>query len=513
MKRLHKMTVEGRELTVYVPPSYRESEGRYPVAYIQDGGDQFAQCINYLDHLFAQGRLTELILVGITSHNRNDEYTPWLALPLVDSIPPFAGIGRAYVDEVADLIKPWIDQQYRTKREAEHTAIIGGSLGGLISLFAAYWRPETFGRIGLLSASFWYEGVMAYMKEHGDLAKEIHLFMSVGDCEGIYKHNAQKDMVQNTRNAYALLLEKGLPASQVRFVVEPEGTHDDLFMTKRFPEALQWLFPVQAEMRVEAYSIPGTEQWLMHAKRTGREYRILVAVPTTPPPEQGYPVLYSLDGNASFGSLAEAMRLQTRPPRGLPPAIIVSIAYDAVGPIVTDRRFYDYTVQADASELRQRPDGSPWPETGGAELFLSFIEEELKPAIERRFPIDRQQQALFGHSLGGFFALHVLFFQPAAFRYYIAGSPSVWWKGHHLLQRLPELEANLRGAETQADLLIAIGAEEKQSMVEDAERLYRMLAPYQELGLRVEHRSFEGEGHVSVIHPLISPMLRFILQK
>lgn len=64
----------------------------------------------------------------------------------------------------------------------------------------------------------------------------------------------------------------------------------------------------------------------------------------------------------------------------------------------------------------------------GAEQFLAFIEEELKPLIEREVPIDRTRQTLFGHSLGGWLVLYTLFTRSRAFQYYAAGSPSIWWK-------------------------------------------------------------------------------------
>jgi predicted alpha/beta superfamily hydrolase len=384
----------------------------------------------------------------------------------------------------------------------------------LISLFAGYWRPETFARIGLLSTSFWYESVITFEKEHTAPEAHMRIFMSVGTCEGIYKHSAQQNMVQYMLEARTAWIEKGFPPERLRFVTEEGGTHDALFMIKRFPEALMWLFGHPGGNAVPTalanYVLPGSKQLVMHAARTGREYRIFIASPTAPPPEGGYPVLYALDGNASFGSLTEAMRLQSRPPHGIEPVVIVSIGYDSEDPIVTDRRFYDYTERADSSELPPRPDGSAWPETGGAEHFLAFIEEELKPAVEGLFPIDRERQALFGHSLGGLFAMHVLFTRPASFSSYIAGSPSVWWKNYSLLKRWPVLEKQLQRGEINAGLLIGIGSEEKLSIVEGAQRVYSLLLPYRRQGLNLAFRQFEGEGHVSVIPPLISLMLRFI---
>lgn len=519
MKHFEHVKVGQREIILYLPPSYaQQPDRRYPVAYVQDGGYLFTECSNYLEHLFAIGELDELILVGITTLNRNDEYTPWPAESLLPHRSPFGGKGKAYVDEVADVLKPYIDDHYRTQKEAEYTAIIGGSFGGLISLFAGYWRPETFGLIGLLSTSFWYEGVMDYIQDHEGLSNRLKVFMSVGLCEGIYKQNVQKHMVSNTKAAASLFVEKGLPEHSLRFVADPQGTHDDLFMIQRFPEALQWLFKKRGDVQdpqdpaaesIREFSIPGTEVWDMKSDRTGRSYRIHIAKPADPPPEEGYPVLYSLDANASFGTLAESMRLQSRRPHGISPALIVGIGYDSNDPIVSNERFYDYTVYADEAELPARPNREPWPKTGGADEFLTFIEEELKPRVEERYAIDRSKQSLFGHSLGGFLSLYSLFTRPGTFQRYIAASPSVWWKNHVLYKVWNDREEAKAQQEKRLELLIVVGAEEKPSMVRDAKDLYALLQA-SSTGIHSMLQVIEDEGHVSVIPSLISPMFRFI---
>lgn len=517
MNRFYDLTVGQREVVVYLPPSYESSRQHYPVAYVQDGDFLFTGCSNYLEHLYASGALEELILVGITTEKRNDEYTPWPAKALIESQAAFGGKGREYVEEIATVIKPYVDNHYRTKKAAEFTAMIGGSFGGLISLFAGYWRPDTFGRLGLLSTSFWYEGLMDYIRQEGELNKDLRIYMSVGLCEGIYKQNAQKDMVPNTKAAARLFIDKGFPEDSLRMVLDPEGTHDDVFMIQRFPEALQWLFnhrPAAQSIVKESereFRIPGTRMWDMESKITGRKYRIFIAEPVGPPPEEGYPVLYSLDGNASFGSLAESIRLQSRRPHGISPAVIVGIGYDSEEPIVTNERFYDYTVHADETELPARPERSPWPQTGGAEAFLTFIEEELKPRVETSYPIDTSRQALFGHSLGGFLTLYSLFTRFGSFQRYIAASPSVWWKNHVLYQTWNETKERLEQHGRCAELLIYVGTGEKPSMIKDAKELYDVLSVGNQ-GVHAILREVEGEGHVSILPSLISPMLRFITQ-
>ncbi|QNK60904.1 alpha/beta hydrolase [Paenibacillus sp. PAMC21692] len=520
------MEANGRQLTILLPPSYETEAGRdrrYPVAYVQDGGDLFQLVANQLQHLTLQGKLQEVLYVGVHTPNRNDEYTPWPAPPLLSAYPAFGGGARAYLDELADMVKPFVDGQFRTKPEREHTALIGGSFGGLVSLLGGLWRPDSFGLLGLLSASFWYEGVMPYLRDNGAPRDDLRIYMSVGDAEGIYKANIQRHMVEATLEARRLWQEKGFPDDRLRFRLEEGGTHDALCMAGNLPRALQWLFAPAAKEAVAAlkpvmsreangYAVPRTEQHEIQSRRIGRRYRIFISIPAGDPPPEGFPVLYTLDANASFASIAEAVRLQVRGPQGICPTIVVGIGYDAEGPIVSEKRFLDYTDHADPSELPVRPDGSDWPVTGGATAFSDFIEEELKPAIEALYPVDRTRQTLFGHSLGGYYVLRTLAENPDSFQTYIAGSPSIWWKNHALLDRLPELERRLSSGEVRAALLIGVGGREKAGMVEDAEQLYQRLLPLaaEEGRLRLSFRKFEEEGHVSVIHPLISEMLRFI---
>lgn len=234
-----------KQISVYLPPSYSKSENaRFPVVYLQDGIDLVSQVFNLLSHKFRIKELSELIIVGIEPNNRIHEYTPWPAASLRGAgHPGFGGKGAEYIEYITDILKPHIDKTYRTLSEPEHTGMIGASLGGLISLYAGYLRPDVFGKIGALSASFWYEGMLSYVESNPlPLHKEGKLFLSVGSLEGVYKENIQRHMVPHTIRAHELLLEKGMTTDRLKFVLEEGGTHDDVFFAKQFTEALQWMF-------------------------------------------------------------------------------------------------------------------------------------------------------------------------------------------------------------------------------------------------------------------------------
>ena len=261
--------------------------------------------------------------------------------------------------------------------------------------------------------------------------------------------------------------------------------------------------------------LPRTEQWVMESRHERRKYQISVATPIQPPPPGGYPVIYLLDGNSVFATMTEAMRMQCHRPdkTGVLPAVIVGIGYQTEAAFSPDR-YYDFTPIA-TSEYSQKSDGTPLPKQGGAAGFLQFIEEELKPEIQRQFQIDATRQTLFGHSLGGLFTLHVLFTRPTAFQCYIAGSPSIHWIKPYLLEEEEQFVSGLQHKQQEVEVLITMGELEKGHVsgnLDQAKEMAQRLARLKEQGVNSQYVEFEGEGHVSVLLPLISRALRFALR-
>ncbi|WP_138754490.1 alpha/beta hydrolase [Paenibacillus sinopodophylli] len=521
MTKKECITIGERRINLYLPPSYFTSNKRYPIVYVQDGGELFKQCANHLNRLFLEGWLPELILAGVETPDREAEYRPWSPAEAPSGSLVFCGKGRAYVDELADRIKPYLDNHYRTDPNVERTSIIGSSMGGLITLFTAYSRPDAFGNIGLLSPSLGHVGLMAFLREQPALSDHLRIFLSVGAQEGMDDRTVPRNVV-HALELCKLWQAQGIPDSRLAFQLDEEGTDDTLFIVRQFPQVLLAFYGQEAERppipsRAKAensvtttstYEIPRTETFILRAERTGLSYRILVSEPMRSPPAEGYPVLYALDGNAHFGSMTEALRMQSWHPHGLTPGLIVAIGYDSDEPFVYGRRLYDFTVETPESDVRS--DGMVWPPTGGADFFLTFLEEELLPFIQSRYPVDVTRQSLFGHSLGGLFSLYALFNRPSPFRTFIAGSPSIYWNDYDLLRRLPAFEERLVRREIQAELIIAIGSEEDPSMIENATLLYQRLQPYENRGLNLSYMLIEGEEHLSVIHPMISKIFKLI---
>ncbi|MFV5630014.1 alpha/beta hydrolase [Acinetobacter oleivorans] len=174
-------------------------------------------------------------------------------------------------------------------------------------------------------------------------------------------------------------------------------------------------------------------QFQIKSKNTGHDYLIQIYKPPVAPPQHGYPVLYILDGNATFPSAANiAQSIGAGSAKlGLDPLMIVAVGYPQQKTFDVQKRAYDYTPKPSAEFQAQGK-----YKYGGADKFINFLNDELKPEIAKQFPVNSQQQSLYGHSFGGLLVLYHFFQKPDAFQRYFAASPSLWFDQGMLFQKL-----------------------------------------------------------------------------
>jgi enterochelin esterase-like enzyme len=151
--------LSSRPIYVYLPEEAElDHRRRFPVIYCQDGQniwDDPHACFGHggwrlnrtADHLAADGKIEPAILVGIpNSDERFREYTPGKSFDDV--------LDHPYSNYVCDVVKRYVDRHFPTKKDRDHTALLGSSLGGLVSLWMAHKLPETFSRVACLSGAF-----------------------------------------------------------------------------------------------------------------------------------------------------------------------------------------------------------------------------------------------------------------------------------------------------------------------------------------------------------------------
>lgn len=148
-----------RDVIVWLPPDYeKKPERRYPVIYAHDGQNLFDPATAFagvdwqLDEaaeaLIRGKKIEPMIIVGLSNTmGRLEEYT--------------TKRGPKYAAFIIDEVKPFIDKTYRSLPDREHTAVLGSSLGGLISFYLAWWHPEIFSMAGCLSGTWMLDNAAA----------------------------------------------------------------------------------------------------------------------------------------------------------------------------------------------------------------------------------------------------------------------------------------------------------------------------------------------------------------
>lgn len=240
-----------RPLLVYLPPSYAQSERRYPVLYMHDAQNLFDvttsnsgewQVDETMEALSKEG--IEAIVVGVPNAReaRGSEYSPHVHNEYG------GGKADAYVRFLTETVKPLIDRSFRTIPDRTHTGLAGSSLGGLISLYGFLTAPAVFGFAGVFSPAFWWtEGTIFPFVELAPVVPG-RIYMDVGTNETPEVPGRPEAYLNDAIRMEALLRAKGYGPDDLWLVVEPDGLHHESAWARRLPTALRWLLgPLRPE--------------------------------------------------------------------------------------------------------------------------------------------------------------------------------------------------------------------------------------------------------------------------
>jgi predicted alpha/beta superfamily hydrolase len=193
-----------RDLTVWLPPGYDDprrsgaARRRHPVVYFQDGQNIFDPATAFLGRdwqagerageLLRAGKIVAPILVGVanTGENRINEYTPTRGeYPGPDGeVRRSSGLAKRYARFFVQELKPFIDSHYLTLPGPRSTAVVGSSMGGLVSLYFALWYPRVFGQVAALSPSVWWDNRVV-LRDFSALRRkvDVRLWLDTGTAE------------------------------------------------------------------------------------------------------------------------------------------------------------------------------------------------------------------------------------------------------------------------------------------------------------------------------------------
>jgi predicted alpha/beta superfamily hydrolase len=215
---------------VFLPPSYDENTlKKYPVLYMHDGHNLFFKEEAFVGKTWRTDEVLEMldnmnategvIVVGIYPNDRMTEYT----------LPGYEDYGRFLVE----MLKPVIDTNYRTLAGPEATAVMGSSLGGVVSFYLGWQWPQVFGKVACLSSTFTQKDDLLE-RISAEPKRPIRIYLDSG---------WPGDNYEATRSMRDRLIWKGYrPGSELLYLAFPEAKHDENAWAARSPIPFQFLF-------------------------------------------------------------------------------------------------------------------------------------------------------------------------------------------------------------------------------------------------------------------------------
>jgi predicted alpha/beta superfamily hydrolase len=236
-----------RDLVVYLPPGYEDQpDRRFPVLYLNDGQNLFDASTSFVpgmywrvgetaDQLITQGLVEPLVIVGIYNAGRHRirEYTP--------SRAPKLGGGSAnrYAKFLIEEVKAFIDHEYRTLGDFEHTGLGGSSLGGMVSLYAGLKFSAVYGKVAALSPSVWWnQRFLHRFAETVRVRSRPKIWLDIGTAEG-------GQIVRDVQDFRDVLFRRGWQQDRdLHFELVEGAEHNEGAWAQRMGGVLQFLFPV-----------------------------------------------------------------------------------------------------------------------------------------------------------------------------------------------------------------------------------------------------------------------------
>jgi enterochelin esterase-like enzyme len=229
-----------RDVLVWLPPGYHHApDRRYPVLYLTDGQNKFDPNTSFAgDDWNVDGTTHDLVLQGaieppimVAVYN-----TP-------DRIPEYNPLdrGRNYGRFIVEELKPIIDQEFRTQ-PGRRNALMGSSMGGLISLALLWWYPQHFFGAACFSPSLWIlrraGGPVTWLRRQPTPPQPTRIYMDHGTV-GYEGRGAS--LVRQTLDY--LSREVGFAPVDINYVVAEGGDHNEASWRARVAPPMQFLFP------------------------------------------------------------------------------------------------------------------------------------------------------------------------------------------------------------------------------------------------------------------------------
>jgi metallo-beta-lactamase class B len=152
------------------------------------------------------------------------------------------GEGDEYLDFIKYSLKPFIDQHYRTQTGPQNTCLWGSSMGGLISAYGVMKYPETFGKAGVFSPSYWFS--MDSLTQAISLSQANQSKLKIIQVAGEKEGGNMKAFIQKITQE---LNANKIPSSNLKIKLDADGEHNEGYWKREFAGAYIWLFSADSQ--------------------------------------------------------------------------------------------------------------------------------------------------------------------------------------------------------------------------------------------------------------------------
>ncbi len=199
VKRLTlKSTVlgEDRIILVRTPAEYATNKASYPVLYMTDGDGHMGHTASTIEFLTRNGRIPEMIVVGVTNTDRTRDLTPAKSTnknAAGELQFPTAGGANNFLKFFETELIPHIEKEYRVH---PYRILAGHSFGGLFAIHAMISKPGLFNSYIAVSPSLQWENAEAFKRAEEFLKNQkelkVTLYTSLGNEPGGIGENFDK---------------------------------------------------------------------------------------------------------------------------------------------------------------------------------------------------------------------------------------------------------------------------------------------------------------------------------
>ena len=190
-----------------------------------------------------------LVNIGVDLWEEN--FSPWCAPRVFAKGPNFGDGAQKTLDTLINQVIPWAESEL--SEPPAYRVLVGYSLAGLFSLWAGVSQqvargcqpgataPQpapTFQRIGAVSGSFWFPGLLDYVDQQlsGGVVGLTHAYLSLGDREA----RTPNPQIMHVRENAELLASK-LESVGITSTFELNRGNHFQNVEGRMQKALDWL--------------------------------------------------------------------------------------------------------------------------------------------------------------------------------------------------------------------------------------------------------------------------------